>query len=97
MNVISRRALLKFGSDHLDANEPLDRWYKLARKARWQNLAEVRQDYPHADLVGRCTVFNIHGNDYRLIVKIDYWGQAIYIKHVLTHREYDREKWRNDC
>ena len=88
---------MKFASEHPPAREPLDRWYKLARKARWQNLTEVRLDYPHADLVGRCTLFNIHGNSYRLVVKIDYRGQAIYIKYVLTHREYAREKWKNDC
>jgi mRNA interferase HigB len=86
-----------FASQYPNSSEPLDRWYKLARKAQWHSLAEVRQDFPHADLIGRCTVFNIHGNAYRLVVKIDYWGQAIYIKHVLTHREYSREKWKNDC
>ena len=88
---------MKFAADHSDADEPLDRWYKVARKARWQNVAEAKQDYPHVDLVGRCTVLNIHGNRYRLIVKIDYWGQAIYMKHVLTHAEYGREKWKDDC
>jgi mRNA interferase HigB len=66
------------------------------QKSTMAKLAEARQDYPHADLVGRCTVFNIQGNRYRLIVKIDCWGQAIYIKHVLTHAEYGREKWKDD-
>ena len=45
----------------------------------------------------RCTVFNIGGNKYRLIVKIEYKLQTIYIKHVLTHDEYNKEKWKHDC
>jgi mRNA interferase HigB len=79
------------------AAEPLDNWYRRARKARWQNLADVKIDYPHADLVGTCTVFNIGGNKYRLVVKIVYRAQAIFIKHVLTHKDYDKGVWKHDC
>jgi HigB_toxin, RelE-like toxic component of a toxin-antitoxin system len=58
---------------------------------------ETRLDFPHADPVGECTVFNIEGNKYRLITKIRYNKQRVYIIHVLTHKEYDREKWKDDC
>jgi mRNA interferase HigB len=97
VNVISRKALKAFAERHRDAAEPLDNWYKRARKAHWQSLAEVKADYSHADLVGRCTVFNIGGNKYRLATKISYIGQAIYIKHALTHKEYDKGEWKDDC
>jgi mRNA interferase HigB len=53
-------------------------------------LAEVRRDFPHADPVGDLTIFNIHGNHYRLIARIDYSRQKIYVAEVLTHAEYDR-------
>jgi mRNA interferase HigB len=97
VNVISRPRLREFTKKHPDAEEPLSAWFKRARKAEWQSLGEVKADYPHADLVGKCTVFNIGGNKYRLIVSINYRGQAIFIKNVLTHREYDRGGWNDEC
>lgn len=97
MRVISRKALTDFAAKHPDAAEPLDNWYHRAKKATWQNLAEVRADYPHADPVGACTVFNIAGNKYRLITKIKYQYQVVYIRFVLTHKEYDKERWKDDC
>jgi len=97
VNVVSRKALKGFTMKNNSAAEPLDNWYRRARKAKWRNLAGTRLDYPHADLVGKCTVFNIGGNKFRLITKVNYVGQTIYIKHVLTHREYNKEGWKNDC
>jgi mRNA interferase HigB len=58
------------------------------------NLSEVRQTFRHADVVGDKTVFNIKGNDYRLIVHIRYDLGIIYIKDLLTHAEYDRGTWK---
>jgi mRNA interferase HigB len=97
VNVISRKALQAFAARHADAGEPLDRWYHIARKARWLNLNEVRKDFPHADAVGECTIFNVAGNKYRLIVKIRYEYQNIYVRFVLTHAAYKRGGWNNDC
>ena len=70
MHILSRRALKAAGQKHEDLEEPLDVWYRIAKKAEWKSLADVRQTYPHADAVGKYTVFNIKGNDYRLIVEI---------------------------
>lgn len=70
-------------------------WYRIAKTRRWSSIAEVRRDFPHADLVGRWTVFNIGGNDIRLVVDIWYPGQVVYIKSVLTHAEYDKGKWKS--
>jgi len=96
MRIISRKRLLKFSRLHADASIPLDNWYKVAKTAKWKNLDEVRQVYPSADPVGNFTVFNIKGNECRLIVDIVYFTQRIYIKYVLTHTEYDKDKWKND-
>ncbi|HEY7546518.1 MAG TPA: type II toxin-antitoxin system HigB family toxin [Blastocatellia bacterium] len=95
--MISRKALLEFSRKHPDAAEPLDNWYRRALKARWENLADVRLDYPHADPVGDCTVFNIAGNKYRLITRIKYEYRIVYIRFVLTHPEYSRGGWKSDC
>lgn len=59
------------------------------RRTRYQNTNELREQFPSADLVGRYTVFNIGGNKYRLIVKMIYTSQKIYIDKVLTHKQYD--------
>jgi mRNA interferase HigB len=91
MRIISRKRLLKFSEVHSEAADPLDYWYRVAKSATWSNLVEVRQTYPTADAVGNFTVFNIKGNDYRLITSIVYETQRIYIKYVLTHSEYDKE------
>ncbi len=88
MHVITRRALKEFAALSKAAEKPLDSWFSVAKRSHWQSIADVRVSYPHADAVGRCTVFNIGGNKYRLIVKIEYKLQTIYIKNVLTHAEY---------
>jgi mRNA interferase HigB len=96
MHIISNKRLKEFAQIHPDAAPGLDNWYKVASSAQWKNLAQVRQILSSADPVGNFTVFNIKGNNYRLITSIDYQKQIIYIKYVLTHAEYDKEKWKDD-
>ena len=97
MFILSRKALRAFWERHPQARQPLEDWYTVADGASWQNLAETREDFRHADLVGHCTVFNIGGNKYRLVVKLNYRKQKILIRAVLTHAEYDKEGWKEDC
>lgn len=97
MRVISKKKLREFWTKHPDAQLPFDNWYRIARKATWQSIAEVRGVFPHADAAYECTVFNIGGNKYRLIVEIRYDRQVIYVKHVLTHKEYNKDSWKKDC
>jgi len=94
MNTISLKKIHEFVEVHSESKSALTAWYKMARKAKWRSLADVRQVYPHADLVGRYTVFNIKGNDYRLIAEINYQYQQILIREILTHKEYDKDKWK---
>ncbi len=97
MHIISRKRLREFWEKHSDSETPLDNWYRIAKSATWQNFAELQETLPSADLVGKCIVFNIGGNKYRLIVKIEFRKQQIYIKFVLTHKEYDKNIWKRDC
>ena len=94
MNVISYKRIREFSLIYKDAETPLRAWFSTAKKASWQNLAELKQVYPSADLVGRYTVFNIKGNKYRLIARIVYRSQTLFIVAVLTHEEYDLGKWK---
>jgi len=97
MRIISRKALREFWQSHPDAERPLLSWYKIARKADWGDLADVRKDFAHADPVGLCVVFNIGGNKVRLVTKINFGRRIVYIRFVLTHKAYSREAWKNDC
>ena len=94
MHVISRRKLKEAAARHGDLEGPLDTWFRIARKAQWRNLAEVRKTFSSADAVGKWTVFNSKGNRYRLITEINYVFGRIYIRHVLSHAEYDRGGWK---
>lgn len=97
MHVISKRKLREFWEQYPDSQMPLDSWYRIAKKAKWQSIAEAKSVFPHADAANECTIFNIGGNKYRLIVEIKYDRQVIYVKHVLTHKEYDKGAWKKDC
>jgi mRNA interferase HigB len=69
-------------------------WYQAVRQDEWRNFADVRSRFPHADLVGALTVFNIGGNKYRLIAAIHYNRGKVYVRHVLTHAAYSRGDWK---
>ncbi len=94
MRVISRPAILRFSRRHPDALVSLMNWYRITRRADWNCLAEVRSDFGHADVVGRRTVFNIHGNAYRLIARVNYRTKRVFILHILTHAEYAKGDWK---
>lgn len=94
LHVISRKALVQFTNTHPDVEVALDVWYRIAKRAQWKNLVEVKKVYPQADLVGRLTVFNIKGNKYRLIAEINYNSQTIFVRYVLTHKDYERGDWK---
>ena len=96
MRVISRRSLREFWEKHSTAKNSLLLWYDRITKSDLENFAQLRQLFPSADLVGNLTVFNISGNNYRLITYIDYQAQIIFIRDVLIHADYDKENWKND-
>jgi mRNA interferase HigB len=96
VHIISKKRLVASGKQYADALPSLMRWYRVARKARWNDIHETRTDFSHADPVGRFTVFNIKKNEYRLITVIHYNRLKVYIRAVLTHGEYDNDKWKDD-
>ena len=94
MHVVSRKALLEFASVHSDAFEPLDRWYRITKRADWAHFPEVRADFPAADTYRTLTIFDIKGNDYRLIAEINYRRGTVFVREILTHKNYDRGAWK---
>ena len=93
MHVISYKRIREFFSTHRDVESSLTAWYKTTKKANWHSIVELKLVYPSADLVGRYTVFNIGGNKYRLIARIVYRSQTIFVVRIMTHEEYDLGKW----
>jgi mRNA interferase HigB len=99
MNVIKRKTLEMFWNEHNRARAPLLVWFKITRKARWRHFQDTKATFGSADAVkvasGKtATVFDIGGNNVRIITLIDYRRQAVLVRFVLTHPEYDKNKWR---
>ena len=95
MRVISIKRLREFWRRHADAEEPLRNWYKTVSGAEWKSLQDARATYPYADGVQTAdgqtlTVFNISGNKYRLVVKVEYELKTVYIRFIGSHADYDK-------
>ena len=98
MHVISRRPLAEFVRKHAEARALLYAWFSAAKKGTFRNLAELKQTFKTVDYVpvkraGYC-VFNIGGNNYRLVAAVHFNRQKLYIRSVLTHSEYDQGGWK---
>ena len=93
MRIISHRKLREFYESlgHSDSRVALERWYQIAEDAKWKNFSDIRVDFPDADYVGnQHYVFNIRGNNYRLVVVIKFTIGRLFIRFVGTHKEYDK-------
>ncbi len=103
MNVIAMSTMrafwenLKVKEERKKAERALRGWERVVRRMTWLTFADVRETYPSADQVGTCVVFNIGGNEYRLIAWVRYRSQTVFVKKVMTHREYDRTNWQREC
>lgn len=93
MRVISKKTLKQFWTDsqYADSEDPLTAWYREASCANWSNPADVKRQYGNASILknGR-VVFNISGNKYRLVVKINFNARIVYIRFIGTHQEYNQ-------
>ena len=91
MHIVSIQALRSFWQKHPDAERPLRAWYALAEKSIWQSPTDIKAVLGNASFVGNNRViFNIKGNDYRLVVIVEYQQGRLFIRFVGTHTEYDR-------
>jgi mRNA interferase HigB len=94
MKLISNKVLREFAVAHIDAVQPLQDFRRKVEKGHFENFAQLRAVFPAVDKVGDRYVFNIGGNKYRLIAAISFSVQALWVKAVLTHAEYDRGAWK---
>jgi mRNA interferase HigB len=91
MRIIALKTLREFWETHSDAQQSLQAWYDDARHAVWNSPADIKAAYRNASIVGNNrVVFNIKGNDYRLIVAVNYQFGIVYIRFVGSHASYDK-------
>ncbi|MEW6469870.1 MAG: type II toxin-antitoxin system HigB family toxin [Bacteroidota bacterium] len=91
MRVIAKSTLRAFWTKHADCEQPLKSWYKEAAEANWKGPRDIKRDYPSASfLPDNRVVFNIKGNHYRLVVRINYDYGIVWIRFIGTHSQYDK-------
>jgi mRNA interferase HigB len=97
MRTISEKKMRGFWQVYPEAENSMREWVKTVRQADWNNFSDVRKTFNHSDIYGGCAIFDVGGNNHRIIGKIAYEFRIVYIRFVLTHREYDQKKWQSDC
>ncbi len=91
MRVVTPKKLREFSTRNTQARIPLLNWYEIVRKAEWKNLSDVKRDFNSVDYVGNNRyVFNIKGNEYRIIVIIIFISKKVYIRFIGKHCDYDK-------
>ncbi len=91
MRIIKRKTLKDFWTKHTDCEQQLKAWFKEAEKAQWNRPEDIKRNYSTASfLEGNRVVFHIQGNDYRLVVRINYSCGTIWIRFMDTHADYDK-------
>jgi mRNA interferase HigB len=97
-HLISRKSFRVFVTNHPEAAKDrpaFNRWCKVVEQALWTKFSDVKATFSSADRVGGLVVFNVGGNKYRVVAHIDYKVARVYIRHVLTHKEYDGGAWKS--
>ncbi len=97
MRIIIEKPIKEFWLQHAEAEAAMKEWIKKVKLVDWNNFSDVRKTFNHADIYKCCLIFDVGGNNYRIIAKIKYEFKIVYIRYVLTHNEYDQNKWQNDC
>jgi len=93
MRIITYKRIHEFSVKHAEAEIPLRLWYSVTRKKEWFTINDIKKDFNSVDYVGNhCFVFNIKGNNYRLVAIISFNAQKVYIRSIGTHAEYDKIK-----
>ena len=91
MRIFAKKTLREFWTVHSDCEQQFKSWYQEVSKSNWKNINELKSDFPGASVLKNNRIcFNINGNKYRLIVKITFDYQMMWIRFVGTHSEYDK-------
>jgi mRNA interferase HigB len=97
MRIISEKQIRKFREKHPAAEILMREWIRVVTAAEWNTTADIRNPFNSADFYCNCVIFNVGGNNFRIIAKVAYRIKVVFIRFVLTHSEYDQKKWQSDC
>ncbi len=93
MHIISRKTLISFWQRFPESEQSLKSWFAEAEKAQWETPAQIKQEYRSASILkNNRVVFNICGNKFRLIVRVNFFSKTVFIRFLGTHEEYDKIK-----
>ena len=95
MDIVNAERIREFIRHYPQSASALERWELITSNSTWRTFNDLRSTFNSADYVNGKVVFNIGGNKYRLIAIVDYKGQQVIVRPILTHTEYDREKWKS--
>jgi mRNA interferase HigB len=95
VHIITKKRVVEAMRKYSNCIPALDGWLKVVEKNKFTNFAELKKTFNAVDAVGKLFVFDIGGNKLRIIASIHFNRQKLYIRHILTHKEYDEGKWRN--
>ena len=94
MHIITYKRIKEFAAKYPDSRASLENWYRIVKQTDYDSFNQLRQHFSDADYVDGFVVFNISGNRYRLIAAIHFNRKKIYIRDILAHAEYDKNKWK---
>ena len=91
MRIVAKKTIIDFYKKHKEAKSQINAWYYEVKNSSWDNPAQVKEKYGNASIIGdNKVVFNIKGNRYRLVTKINYKLKIVFIKFIGTHKAYDK-------
>ncbi len=97
MRIISEKTIKEFWEIHPESEASMKDWISKVRDADWKNFSDIRQTFNSTDVYKNCVVFNVGGNNYRIIGMIEYRKHLVFIRAILTHKKYDKNDWKPDC
>ncbi len=97
MRIISEKAIRKFVKENPSAQNIFNKFKDAVLEADWTNFSDLRETFNSADIYKNCVVFNVGGNKYRVIGIVEYEKHLVFIRAILIHKEYDKDKWKKDC
>ena len=97
VRILSRKKIREACELHAEWEASLNAWYRIIRAAAWNNFPDVKQTWRNVDRVGTCVVFDISHNKCRLVSYINFRTHKVFVLHILSHVEYARDGWKNDC
>lgn len=97
MRIISEKRIREFYKVHPESETSMIQWILTVREADWHLFSDIKKTFNSADIYKQCVVFNVGGNHYRIIAMVEFQKHIVFIREVLTHKEYDKDKWKPDC